>query len=85
MADAVATQKAPTKPYTLKEGHHHLVRIPGDDIQVKEVKAGQTVELTAAQAKAWRDRFEPVGDGFKESEESIESDKGKDDKDKGKK
>jgi hypothetical protein len=45
----------PTKPYKLREGMRH-------NHQGRAMQAGESVELTEAQARAWRDKFEPEDD-----------------------
>lgn len=59
-----ARRQQPTKRYRLKAGkknHHHMV--DGETFIIRE---GDTVELTAHQAQAFGDKFEPVAEGFED-------------------
>lgn len=57
--------KEKTLAYRIKAGavlNHRVVE--NDMVERRQLKAGDTIELTEAQAKAFRDKVEPVGEGF---------------------
>lgn len=50
-----------TRDYELLPGRKHTVR---DGKYATVLRNGEVVELTERQARSWRDKFRPVGDGF---------------------
>lgn len=55
--------KNETRPYRLREGAKHSRRDPESGRTIK-CKAGDIVQLTEKQARAWNDLFDPVDGGF---------------------
>ena len=57
-----ATEAPETRKYELLPGRKHTVR---DGRKATVYRNGEVVELTEHQARSWRDKFRPVGEGFR--------------------